>query len=183
MNRIRCTTATKKDDEWFRGKTLNLSKCKVNLIRKSKSRRQQNHGIKNDENLERKKKSPECHFDELSLPKLKRVKSVYEKQRLKSKFDMLNAEKFVRIFDNAVNSRKTPHDVRKCVQERKKFMDKKKKTKKIKAKDILRKLTSCNGKRFFLNYNFMTHAFLQMSFRKALACNVMMRNQQIKENA
>lgn len=163
MNRINNLTynsspATKNDINCFRGKTLILRESKVSLIKKSakskKSKRtnQQSYGVKNNENLG-KKKDPPCQsyrFSELSRPKLKRVQSVFEKQRQKSKFDMIKAEKFVKILESSVNSKNTPGDVKKCIENKRKLAVKNKKIN-DNVDNFCKKINSCKHAQISFN--------------------------------
>jgi len=73
--------------------------------------------IYNSTELGTKKKKKECmsqRLNDLARPNVRRIRSIFEKQKKKSKFDMIKAEKLLKLMNEPP---KKPIDVKRCMEE------------------------------------------------------------------
>lgn len=86
-------------------KSKNLSRSKTRIK------------IYNSTKLVTKKKKKECmsqRLNDLARPNVRRIRSIFEKQKKKSKFDMIRAEKLLKLMNELP---KKPFDVKRCIVE------------------------------------------------------------------
>ena len=89
------------------------STLKSKKLSRSKSRIK----IYNSTELGTKRKKKECmsqRLNDLARPNVRRIRSIFEKQKKKSKFDMIKAEKLLKLMNEPT---KKPFDVKICIKE------------------------------------------------------------------
>lgn len=84
---------------------------------KSKNLLRSKHKIKICDSNELRTTKKECasqRINDLARPNLRRIKSIFEKQRKKSKFDMIRAEKLLTLMNEKTQK---PWEVKRCIDE------------------------------------------------------------------
>lgn len=149
INNFMCTNSTREKSS--KDKTLTLIRSRATLAKNHARSKNSKRSIQQNYTPLKKKKEPPDYcsltFRELARPNMRRINSIFEKQRIKSKFDMMKAEKFVKLLQEPVT---TPKEFKKHLENRNKKVRgiKKKQTINKTVDDLCNKLKENNFGKF-----------------------------------